>query len=315
MALKINAGETKRGDYFFVDPNNVIVKEDLRGRHKPVTDEAIIDMAISFSENGQRQAVECRRVEDQKLQLNLGFTRTNAARLLREGFEHEGETYHDPEFMLKVQVVDCNDKEAFINNVVENAHRNQTSDVDDAVNQRRLRDKYGYSDADIARLYRYKNQNKVGRLRQLLQLDDAILDMVHDGRLPTQAALDLLDAPSDERAAIIAEAEKTQDGKVKGSSVRTVVRDHILNDDNKTESTSDTNEDEAPKGAKPRTLREIRNYFGEWAESEEPALKRFAKDFLKWANGGSTDKAMDNGMWRILEAEPSEDEEPEAEAA
>ena len=42
MALKINAGETKRGDFFFVDPFQVIVKEDLRGRHKPITPEAIM---------------------------------------------------------------------------------------------------------------------------------------------------------------------------------------------------------------------------------------------------------------------------------
>lgn len=302
MALKINAGEVKRGDFFFVDPFQVIVKEDLRGRHKPVSPEAIVNMAISFVEHGQRQAVECRRVEESKLQLNLGFTRTNAARLLRDGFEHDGVQYHDPEFMLKVQVVDCNDKEAFINNVVENAHRNQTSDVDDAVNQRRLRDKYGYSDEDIAKLYGYPNTQKVGRLRKLLQLEDSILDLVHEGKLPTQAALDLLDAPADQRASILAGAETTQDGKVKGSSVRTVVRDHILNDDNKPDAGGTAPQAE-PTGAKPRTMREVRQYFEQWAEGEEPTLARFGKDVLKWLAGKSTDKSMDNALYRVLEAE------------
>lgn len=309
MALKIDAGDVKRGDYFFISPFEIIVKEDLRGRHRPITDDAIIAMAISFVRHGQRQAVECRRVEGNKLQLNLGFTRTNAARLLREGFEVEGETFHDPEFRLKVQVVDCNDKQAFINNVVENCHRNQTSDVDDAHNQNRLRDLYGYTDGDIKDLYGYKNTNKVGRLRQLLQLDDTILDRVHAGTLPTQAALDLLDAPSEEREAILAEAETTQEGKIKGTSVRTVVREHILNDDNKPEVADTPTAADDKKGAKPRTMREIRNYFGEWSESEEPALARFAKDFLKWANGKSTDKAMDNALWRVLAAEAVEEEE------
>ena len=116
----------------------------------------------------------------------------------------------------------------------------------------------------------------------------------------------LLDAPADEREAILAEAETTQEGKIKGTSVRTVVRTHILNDDDKPESEGEAVADDEKKGAKPRSMREIRNYFSQWVDTD-PALERFARDFLKWANGKSTDRSMDNAMWRILEAEATEE--------
>lgn len=306
MALKISAGDdVKRGDMFFVDPFQVIVKEDLRGRHKPVTQENIVDMALSLLEHGQRQPVECRRVEGNRIQLNLGFTRTNAARLIREGFEYDSAHHQDAEFKLKVQVVDCNDQEAFVHNVVENAHRNDTSDVDDAHNHNRLRDRYGYSDADIARLYGYKGQVKVGRLRQLLQLEEFILDLVHEGRLPTTGALELLEIPAeDRRLHIDLLLEASSNGKVRGSDVRTAIRDHILNDDGKEDDGKDDKDDgESPSSAaKPRSMREVRQFFQQWEEGEEPDLARFSTDFLRWLSGKATDRALDNAMGRILGA-------------
>lgn len=302
MAIQIDAGDdVKRGDLFYVDPFQVFVKEDLRGRSRPVTQENIVQMALSLLTHGQRQPVECRRVKDNKLQLNLGFTRTNAARLIREGFTYEGEDYQDAEFRLKVQITDCNDQTAFVNNVVENAHRNKTTDVDDATNQQRLRDRYGYSDADIARLYQYRSQGKVGRLRKLLQLDKPILDMVHEGRMPTNGALALLDLPDDERASKIDELLKaSKNGKVKGSAVTAVVRDHILNDD------ADAGE-KPRKGKKTkaasttRSMREVKKFYQAWAECEDcPTLSRFAKDTLAWLAGKTSDKAMDNALDRVL---------------
>lgn len=305
MARKINAGDDmKRSDLLHVDPFQVEVVEELRGRHKPVTDQDIIDMAISMFEHKQREPVECRVIEGNRLRLNLGFTRTNAGRLLREGFEHEGVKYHVPDFLLKVMVVDCNDQEAFIHNIVENAHRKATTHVDDAFNQRTLREDYGKTNAEIARLYRC-GQNRVTDLQKLLQLDESTLDLVHDGTLSLTGALDLLAVPVADRAKVLGDADKTNGGKIKGTSVRTVVRDHILNDNGKPQTTSGGNDEPEPANAKPRSAAEMRKYFTEWADSEEPALARFAKDFLKWAAGKSTDKAMDNACYRLLDAKPA----------
>lgn len=307
MARKINAGEDmKRSDLLHVDPFQIEVVEELRGRHKPVTEQDIIDMAISMFEHKQREPVECRVIEGNRLRLNLGFTRTNAGRLLRDGFEHEGVKYHVPDFLLKVMVVDCNDQEAFIHNIVENAHRKATSHVDDAFNQRSLREDYGKTNAEIARLYRC-GQNRVTDLQKLLQLDEPTLDLVHDGTLSLTGALDLLSVPVEERTKVLGEADKTNGGKIKGTSVRTVVRDHILNDNNKPPTSTTSGTDEEPVNAKPRSAAEIRKYFAEWSESEEPGLARFAKDFLKWAGGKSTDKSMDNACYRLLDARPAQE--------
>jgi ParB-like chromosome segregation protein Spo0J len=308
MALKVNAGDDlKRGDYFFVDPFQVIVKEELRGRHKPPTDEAIIDMAESMMEHGQRQPVECRKVQDDRLMLNLGFTRTAAARVIRTGFVgSDGEKKQDAEFKLKVVISDANDEQAFKNNVVENAHRNQTSPVDDAYNQQRLRDKYGMSDAEITRLYRYKDENKVGRLRRLLGLPTPLQDQVHDGTLPIQGALDLLDLPDDKRDEAI-KAAVGSNGKVVASKVREQVREHHLRDEEDAEnkgSSGGTATKKKATGAKARTLREVRDFLKEESETnQDDNIKEFAKTMLLFIAGRRSKKSMHEALDTLLDAE------------
>lgn len=318
MALRISAGDdVKRGDVFFIDPAQVIVKNELRGRSRPPAPDAIIRRAINMLEVGQLQPVEARRVEQNHLMLNLGFTRTAAARLIREGFDHEGVHYGDPQFMLQVRVVDCNDEQAFIRNVVENAQRDQTSPIDDAMNQQRLRE-YGKNDVEIAKLYGYgsngkPSSSKVSRLRKLLQLSKEQQEMVHEGTLSVQAALDLLELPTEKRDEAIKAAKEASvtegHGKeISGSQVRAVVRDHILHDDNKAPTPAtpgDTAED--PKGAKPRTMREIRKFLETTMRGEDadPAVARFCQDTLRWLNGKTTDKAMSNAIGRLLDAKPS----------
>jgi ParB-like chromosome segregation protein Spo0J len=232
MATKVNAGDVKRGDLLFVDPYELKVVEELRGRHKPPTEEAVILMAESILDHGQRQPVECRKIENHRLQLTLGFTRTAAVRLIRKGFtDSQGvERPADPEFRLKVVITDTNDDLAFIHNIVENAHRNQTSPMDDAFNQNRLREKYGKNDAEIARLYQYKGQGMVSRLKKLISLDTRFQEMVHDGTLSINGALELLDLPADARDAALAAATNQDSGKVNATDLRAQVRDRILAD-------------------------------------------------------------------------------------
>jgi ParB-like chromosome segregation protein Spo0J len=232
MATKVNAGDVKRGDLLFVDPFEVQVKEELRGRHKPPTEEAVIKMAMSLLEHGQLEPVECRKIENHRLQLTLGFTRTAAVRLIRTGFTDTEGVVHpaDKEFRLKVVITDTNDDLAFIRNIVENAHRNATTPMDDAFNQQRLRDKYGKSDADIARLYQYKGQGMVTRLKKLLALDSRFQEMVHVGTLSINGALELLDLPADQRDAALQAATDQDSGKVNATDLRAQVRDRILAD-------------------------------------------------------------------------------------
>jgi hypothetical protein len=237
MPAKIVAGKTEvsRRDYFFIDANEIVVKEELRGRSTPPTEEAILDMAISLHDYGQQQPVKCRKMADHRLLLAMGFTRCAAARVLNVGFEKDGKHYHDPNFRLQTTLTDGDDAEAFVANVVENAHRNQTSPIDDAVNQRTLREKYGKSDVEIAKLYQYGSAGlqKVARLRQLLSLPENIRNLIHRGIMGVQAGIDLLSIVDEtERNAAYEKCltDAETNGKVNGAEIKDHIR-ALVNDD------------------------------------------------------------------------------------
>ncbi len=302
MAATINAGEVRRGDLWFVDPFQIIVKEELRGRHTPPTEDAIIDMAVSMMDNGQQQPVQCRRLPDKRLQLSLGFTRTAAARLIRTGFtDPDGKERKDEEFMLQVKITDANDQQAFVNNVVENAHRNQTSPIDDAHNQHRLRETYGYTDAQITKLYRYRDDNKVGRLRRLLALPKEVQQMVHGGTMPVKAALELLDLPDDKRDEAI-KAATNESGQVVAAKVTQQVREHILSDQEGQERAGHAGSNGSthkPKH-KPLVVAEVRKFYEGLAESEDAALVEHAKIMLLWIKGQRSNKYVTDHLTALV---------------
>lgn len=264
-SIRIESTEkVQRVDMFFVNPFDVVVKEELRGRCEPVSEEAIISMAESMLDNTQLQPVQCRKLEDHRLQLNLGFTRTAAARLIRTGFTREnGQHECDPRFTLKVTLVAANDEKAFINNIVENCHRNQTSDVDDAHNQNRLRERYGMSDAEIAKLYGYKSTQRIDRLKALLSAPTEVQDMVQNGTMSTPAAVELLQLPEEKRDAAI-ETAKTEstNGKVSAPAISRQVREHHLRDsDEASEPKTSSNGKSYKTKKKPLSLSEFRKFI------------------------------------------------------
>lgn len=339
MATTIKAGDNvRRGDLFYIDPYQIKVRNELRGRHKPPSQDKVINKAESMLDFGQIEPVEARRLPDKTLELSLGFTRTAAARLIREGFKvqtEDGEVERkDPDFMLQVKVVDCNDQVAFTRNVVENCHRDMTSPMDDAFNQDRLRNLYGYTDVQIGRLYGYPNSSKVSRLHKLLSLDAKVQDLVHlgpqDGGMSVQAALDLLELPAEQRDEAIAAA--SANGKVSGAEIRSIVRAHHLSDDKvETEEVpaeNSTVEDlsflgtdplpvtvptaksgkekengKAQKG-KARTMREVRVFFDHLQDEDDidANVSRFCQSMLDFTNGTISDKQMVNALNRLLEA-------------
>ena len=302
MAATINAGEVRRGDLWFVDPFQIIVKEELRGRHTPPTEDAIIDMAVSMMDNGQQQPVQCRRLPDKRLQLSLGFTRTAAARLIRHGFtDPDGVERKDEEFMLQVKITDANDQQAFVNNVIENAHRNQTSPIDDAHNQHKLRETYGYTDAQITKLYRYRDENKVGRLRRLLSLPKEVQQMVHGDTMPVKAALELLDLPDDKRDEAI-KAATNESGQVVAAKVTRQVRENILSDqEDQSHAGGNGPADDTPKPRyKPLVLAEVRKFYEVLAESGDPALVEHAKIMLLWIRGQRSNKYATNHLTALV---------------
>jgi ParB-like chromosome segregation protein Spo0J len=326
VVLKVNAGDVRRSDLFHVDPTAIVVNDELRGREFVPTEATIIALAVSLLTQGQLQPVQCRRIEDNRLQLVLGFTRTAAARLIRDGFtDSDGVFHQDESFALQVKIVDGNDEESLIRNIVENAIRNETSAIDDAHNQNRLRERYGKSDVEIAKIYGYPSSVKVGRLRKLLGLEKPLQVLVHEG-LAVQAALDLLELPAEKRAEFIAEAEKG--GPINGATVRAQVRDHHLNDDGKEDDGAGAGAvvAEPVKAAKPLSIKEIRTFLtGQIEGDKQPdAVKAFYTVLLAFVNGKKSDRSLINGMKKLVQTtidnalEVNLDDDPgqvEAEAA
>lgn len=327
MARQIATGH-KRVDAYLANPDEIIVKEEFRGRHKPPTDDAIITMALSMLTHGQQQPVVCRLNGDKEMLLIMGFTRTAAARLIRFGFDDPvtGDHYQDAEFMLKVNLSnDMNDQGAFERNIVENEHRNMTSFIDDAYNHARLRDRYGYTNEDIIKLYNYKDINKPARLQRLLALPNKAQDLVHMDLLPVQAALDLLDITDDaerEKAFNEIYAQAEAGDKIKAADVRRTVRAHILNDDEKTEGGEGEGDGSGdggsgPKAPKPKAkglgMRDVRLFYTTLStDHPDAAVRKFAKTHLAWMSGLRKDATMEKAIDELLDAERDSSGESEA---
>jgi ParB/RepB/Spo0J family partition protein len=317
------AMKTKRSDRHFCNPNELIVKEELRGRHMPPTDEQIMQLAVSLLTEGQQQPINARRNENNEAVVVSGFTRTAAARLIRHGFTYDGQEYKDENFLIQFIIQDCNDEEAFRRNIVENSHRNQTSPIDDAHNQRKLRENYGMSDAEIARLFRYAPA-KVANYKRLLMLSREEQVLVHEGKLGVSAALDLLDVEAEKRQEIVAQAT-TDSGKVNGAMIREQVRDTILNDDNKAEIEAETDgflpgqpeveaetevetEPQKPEQkrvpTKTRSMREVKKALESIIDNENTSaeVRDFCKTLMKFCNGSVQVRSLENALNKIAKA-------------
>jgi ParB-like chromosome segregation protein Spo0J len=323
MATNINAGsDVKRGDLFWVDPSEIIVREELRGRAAPPSEEKIIAMAESILRETQLQPVKCRRNADKRLVLTAGFTRCAAARLIRDGFTGSDEEFHkQPEFRLQVCISDMPDDQAKLANIAENALRNDTNPIDDAINQEWIRQTLGLSNAEIGRrYYRDKAGVKVGKCARLLTLDKDAQDLVASGDLSVDAALSMLDLPESQRNEIVALAAKKEQ-KVTGADVKRQVREHHLRDQHDAEPTDDGKEPQAmaPSGKSPKlplSIKEVRSFFETLTTADDsveeaawiPAVQKFAKDVQSWLAGKKSDKSMCKAIGKLLAGTPEKDE-------
>lgn len=301
MATKIEAGaDLKRTDMYLVNPFEIEVLEANRGRVTPPTEQAIVHLAMSIYDNGQQQPVQCRRIEGQRLQLTMGYTRLASLRLIRDGFTgSDNVERRDESAKLKVVVNDVNNEKALTDNIIENRHRNQTTPIDDAHNQNQLRDRYGYDDEHIASLYDC-SVISVRRTQKLLRLERAEQMLVHEGKMSMNAALDLLELHPNVRAAVIRDALGTDSGgRINAGEVRAQVRDHHLNDD-KGGKRDPKNAGSPPKIAvRARTGAEIKKFF----EAESKGRSKhtpFAKIMVTYASGLLTDEQMKDQMKRAF---------------
>jgi ParB family chromosome partitioning protein len=266
VAARINAGDVGRGDVFFIDPREIIVDEKLNGRWTPHDAEVVEDMARSFEAEGQLQPVQVRKVADNRVQLVLGYRRHRAAVLHKQ-------RHPDSPMKLKCVVVTVNDEEAFRRNIVENKQRAETTPIDDAFNQRRLREEFGWTDARIAEFYNL-TPPYVGLLKKLLMLPTAAQLHVHKRELSVQAAAALADLPAEEQKQALA---SQQPGESLSRSVVKQVREKKI----------------ARGGKQSRSLAEVRSFLeGLTGPAERPQVKDLCGLLLEYIQGRLADDTM-----------------------
>ena len=266
MAARINAGDVGRGDVFFIDPQEIIVDEKLNGRWTTHDAEAVEDMAKSFEAEGQLQPVQVRKVADNRVQLVLGYRRHRAALLYNQ-------RHADSPMKLKCVVVTVNDEEAFRRNIVENKQRAETTPIDDAFNQRRLREEFGWTDTRIGEFYGMTS-SYVGLLKKLLILPTDAQLHVHKRELAVQAAAALADLPAGEQKQALA---GRQPGESLSKSVVKQVREKKI----------------ARGGKQSRSLAEVRSFLeGLTGPAERPQVKDLCEMLLEYIQGRIADDTM-----------------------
>lgn len=279
MTAKLNAGEIVRQEVFLIDPENIVVDEKLNGRWQPHSDEEVEALCKSLEEEGQLQPVQVRRIAGNRVQLVLGYRRHKA--MLRYNRLHPGNPRK-----LKCTLGDMNEEEAFRYNIVENRERKDTSPVDDAHNQRRLREDFGWSDIKISELYKMA-PSYVSVLKKLLSLPMEIQEMVHRKLLAAQAAIAISDLPPAEQKDVVTSPEDKVDGSqdpsipVPTSEVIKRVREKKIQCGKK----------------QPRTLKEVKDFFeGLTGAGKAARLRNLATTILQFIQGEITDKTMINNI-------------------
>ncbi len=281
MAMQLNAGEIGRADLFSILPENIVVNEADNGRAVPHSPEEIEALATSILTYGQQQPVVVRRIEDKKVALVSGYGRYRAVGHINSILR--------PDLPVKLQckVVDCNPEEAFIRNIVENNERAATTPVDDAHNQRRLREEFGWTDQRIADFYK-RSVAYISQLRKTLVLPTEIQQGVAQGNIPLAAALDLAALPAQEQKEAVAEATNPETGKVVAETVRKRVRGKKIE----------------AGGGKGRSIKEVRTYFEELTgPGEAEGIRGLSEKLVLFLSGKITDKQMTNALEKYTKSE------------
>jgi ParB-like chromosome segregation protein Spo0J len=183
---------------------------------------------------------------------------------------------------LQCKVVDCNPEEAFVRNIVENNERAATTPVDDAHNQRRLREEFGWTEQRIADFYK-RSVAYISQLRKTLQLPQPIQQAVAGGKLAVSAAIDLVELPEAARQQAVAEATDRATGKVDSEVIRKKVRDRKIESGQ----------------AKARTLKEVRTFFEE--QHGPGPIRELAESILDFLAGKITDSQMRHALENVCQ--------------
>ena len=300
MAAKIEANSPfSRQDTFRLSPDDVI--RGKNSRMIPAVDyaEQVLARALSILKEGQLQPARGHKDEGDHVVIDAGFTRLDAITLIRQGFSavdpEDGETrfFQDTEARLWIALDGevKSEEQAFVKSAIENAQRNEVTDVQEALAQERLREEFGWTNAKIARTYGYKNANRVSFLAQLLTLPQEIIDRVHNGDLALHAALALLKIPEGARSDAIALAATVP---VTGAELADKAREAQAEES--PEEQTDEKHDSPKVG---RTLKNLKSFCDEVCDETtvaSPIVKTLFARLKEWLEG----KRQDKSLWLTL---------------
>lgn len=267
-----------------VNPADVIRGRNSRGEFKPLDYEKKVEhLAERMHQDGQ--AVPClgHTNSDGKIVIDDGFTRLDAALLIRDpGFtDSEGRHAQNKSFKLKVLVDSdvTDDKAAFLHSITGNL-RNEVTDTEESYADSVLRDEFQYTNAAIARFRGYTNQNRTDKLEKLGTMPDYVRELVGSNKLAMSVAVDNLGDVDDERRRLIIQKATDDQGRVQGARVRELLRelaDTPAGNEIETGGADGGEQtDEKPSRSKPasgkspgRTLKNLKDFIASYQQSDD----------------------------------------------
>lgn len=321
MAMKVNAGETKRVEMLAIWPQEIVVDLSLNGRIDAHSEEVILDRVRSFERVGQLQPITVRRIAGQKVQLVAGYCRHAAA-------VKYNELHPDAPMRLECKVQDMNDEEALQKNIIENMERNEVGPLDYAFAQRMLRERFQWTDGKIAELY-HCTVGYISSLKKLLLLPSDVQKLVKNKTLPVQQAMDMANLSEQDQREILAEVISTPEEKQEETPTENKQEDPtsgFLPED------EEEKKEEKPKKKKkrvsqaikqktraklqkqgkglPRTLAEVKDFFTSMTGPAEIAcLRELSEVILNFIAGKTTEDACARKLLKVCGDKSAEDEE------
>lgn len=174
-----------------IPPMRIIETEDTakRGRYKAPSEGEVVSLAYDMFTNGQLQAIQVRKVAEDSYEPVYGWTRAEAGRMIVNGFRHGEQTLSNPEFLLKCEVVEIDDKTAKLRTTTENFKRTDLTLMDKVVEVVSLIEA-GFKPKQIVEMTRLES-SMVSRLRSLNELPEAAKDAIHEGKIGILIAVEL----------------------------------------------------------------------------------------------------------------------------
>lgn len=297
MAHKLHPDlKVSRKDQLGIDPADLIVDREKRGREFPPEKDAIVAMAESIKTHGQIQPCPVRVTHDRYLSLEAGFTRWEAFMYLNEGIT-------DPAArrQIRVVIVAGNDQEMFLTNLAENRDRNGTTEIDDAGNARRLERDFGKTDDEIRLIFsnerdaegkpKLRSAQWLAGLRELLTLTREQQEAIHRGHISSKLGRALARLAPEIRASIwndsFPKGGRVMDGTDRVDSIKLA----------KAVKAASSTQSDKPAKLQPKVERAVWTHLKEHASPKTACL---ADLVLEFKAGKISDRELINGLSDLL---------------